>query len=66
MEIFIEFISSLGAIGWALILLCALIIINLRKIIRLRSPLDSPQHKAWRKAGGTTKADHLESNDIEI
>lgn len=66
MEGLIEFISSLGAVGWGLILLCALILINLGKIIRLRSPLDSPQHKAWRKAGGTTKADHLENNDIEI
>lgn len=62
----VEFFSSLGVIGWVLFVLCILLLINLGKIFRLRSPLDSQQHKSWRSTGGITKADHLEQNDKEI
>lgn len=71
MDSFIEFFKSLGIIGWVLLALCVLILFNLRKIIRLRSPLDSQQHKAWRDNegemhGSRTKPAHLETKDKEI
>jgi len=67
----LEFFGSLSLFGWFLLGLCILFLFNIRKIIRLRSPLDSQQHKSWRETqgsidGGNTKADHLEKKDKEI
>ena len=47
-----EFMSSLGLIGYLVIGVLGLAIWNLRKLWKLRTPLDSPQHKAWRRNGG--------------
>jgi len=44
----IEFIGSLGVFGWILIALCILLLLNLRKILQLRSPLDSKDHDFWK------------------
>ena len=56
----IEFISSLGLIGYFVIIVAVLGLWNLRKLIFLRSPLDSQQHKLWRGTGGGTPPDHLD------
>jgi len=66
MDGIIEFLGSLGIVGWLLLILCVLIIFNLRKILRLRSPLDTPQHKLWRNSDVETKADHLDKKDIDF
>lgn len=58
-----DFIYSLGVIGYVIIILLIVLIWNIRGIIFLRSPLDSQQHKIWRETGGTTKADHLENTE---
>ena len=55
----IEFIQSLGIVGYIVLGIVALALWNLRKLITLRSPLDSQQHKNWRATGGTTPPDHL-------
>lgn len=49
-----EFISSLGVIGYFLIGVLGL------ALWKLRSPLDSPQHKAWRNMGGLEHPDYLD------
>ena len=63
-------LQSLSIVGWVLLMLCVLILLNLRKIIRLRSPLDSQQHREWRDDvsgmhGSRTTAEHLENKDKE-
>ena len=70
MEGLLEFFKSLGVLGWVLVALCVLVLLNLKKIIWLRSPLDSQKHREWRDdiggmSGSTTKADHLENEDKE-
>lgn len=59
----IEFIQSLGVVGYFVIGVLVLALWNLRKLITLRSPLDSQQHKNWRATGGTTRPDHLPHTD---
>ena len=67
MQEFVEFINSLSLTGYILIGLIVLILINLKKIITLRSPLDSWQHKLWKDTGGAgEKAEHLDPKDKEI
>ena len=67
MQEFVEFINSLRLTGNILIGLIVLILINLKKIITLRSPLDSWQHKLWKDTGGAgDKAEHLDPKDKEI
>jgi hypothetical protein len=67
MQGFIEFVSSLSMTGYILIGIVILILLNLKKIVLLRSPLDSWQHKLWKDTGGAgDKAEHLESKDKEI
>ncbi|WP_375280922.1 hypothetical protein [Pseudooctadecabacter sp.] len=56
----IEFFTSLGLIGYFVIIVAVLGLWNLRKLIFLRSALDSQQHKLWRRTGGGTPPDHLE------
>jgi len=67
-----EFFGSLGFMGWCLIALCVLLLVNLAKLVRLRSPLDSQEHRLWkydratRHPGRTQrpmKLDHLEKKD---
>jgi len=55
----IEFFASLGIIGYFVIAVVILGLWNLRKLITLRSPLDSQQHKTWRGTGGAGDPDHL-------
>lgn len=55
----IEFFQSLGVIGYFVVVVLVLGLWNLRKLIKLRSPLDSQQHKNWRNTGGTAPPDHL-------
>jgi hypothetical protein len=67
MQGFIEFVSSLSMTGYILIGIVILILLNLKKIVLLRSPLDSWQHKLWKDTGGAgDKAEHLEPKDKEI
>jgi hypothetical protein len=67
MQGFIEFVSSLSMTGYILIGIVILILLNLKKIVLLRSPLDSWQHKLWKDTGGAgDKAEHLESIGKEI
>lgn len=49
MNVVFEFFSSLGLVGWFVIILLALILLNIRSIFRLSSPLDSQDHKNWRE-----------------
>lgn len=58
----VEFLASLSALGWIVIGVVLLGLWNVRKLIFLRSPLDSPQHKGWREAPGT-RPDHLDPDD---
>ncbi len=46
-----EFMSSLGLIRYLVIGVLELAIWNLRKLWKLRTPIDSPQHKAWQRNG---------------
>ena len=55
-----EFMSSLGLIRYLVIGVLELAIWNLRKLWKLRTPLDSPQHKAWQRNGGFDHPDHLD------
>mgnify|MGYP001296913920 CR=1 FL=1 len=55
-----EFISSLGLIGYLLIGVLGLAIWNLRKLWKLHTPLDSPQHKAWPRSHECDHQDHLD------
>ncbi len=56
-----EFLGSLGVIGYVLIALVILCLWNLRRIIFLKSPLDSQQHKNWRQMGvDMDDPDHLD------
>ena len=61
----LEFFGSLGVIGWIVLILVILTVVNIRKILVLRSPLDSQDQKLWREKageiGGPTKPKHLES-----
>ena len=67
MQGFIEFVSSLSMTGYILIGIVILILLNLKKIVLLRSPLDSWQHKLWKDTGGAgDRAEHLEPKDKEI
>jgi len=59
----VEFLSSIGILGYLIIGILILFVANLRGIISLRSPLDSQQHKIWRATGGVTKPDHLERKE---
>jgi len=56
----IEFVSSLGLIGYIVLFVIVLCLFNLKKLIFLKSPLDSQQHKLWRRVGAETNPDHLE------
>lgn len=56
-----DFFQSLGLFGYVILAFVALLIWNLKKLIKLRTPLDSQQHKIWRATGGTTAPDHLEN-----
>ena len=64
MSAVIEFFSSLSALGWLVFIIVVLILINLRKILFLKSPLDSQDHKHWREKitdmSIAADADHLE------
>jgi len=62
----LAFLSSLSLLGWVLVVLCILVIFNFAKILRLRSPLDSEQHKSWRSTGDINKAGHLEKKYKDI
>jgi len=57
----IEFLASLGPFGVFVVAVLALCLLNLRKLIRLRTPLDSTQHRLWKWSGGIGKPDHLEA-----
>jgi len=58
----IEFISSLGLVGYVVLIVVILCLFNLKKIIFLKSPLDSQQHKLWRSVGSEPNPDHLDKN----
>jgi len=59
----IEFVQSLSLTGYILIGICVLLLLNLRKLITLRSPLDSWQHTLWKRTGGAgERPAHLESD----
>lgn len=58
----LSFIQSLGIIGYIVLGIIILSVWNLKKLLFLRSPLDSQQHKLWRATGGTTRPDHLPEN----
>ncbi len=58
----IEFFQSLGIVGYFVIIVVVLGLWNLKKLIFLKSPLDSQQHKNWKATGGVTKPDHLLHN----
>ena len=64
MDILIEFFQSLGLIGYIVLGFIILFLINLKKIITLRSPLDSWQHRTFQQTGGAMKPDHLEKKYI--
>ncbi|MDG0988807.1 MAG: hypothetical protein P8H36_01520 [Yoonia sp.] len=55
----IAFFQSLGVVGYFVVIVVVLGLWNLKKLIFLRSPLDSQQHKSWRRSGGIGKPDHL-------
>ena len=55
-----EFLMSLGLLGYISLAVALLAIWNLRKLWKFRSPLGSPQHKAWRNMGGRDHPDHLD------
>ena len=59
MDTIIEFVQSLGLIGYVVLGICFLCLIRLKKILTLRSPLDSWQHRAYQRTGGAMKPDHL-------
>jgi len=59
----LDFIGSLGVIGYFVVIVLALCIWNIRKLFKLRTPLDSIQHKMWRNTGGAGGADHLENGN---
>ena len=61
LEMVLEFFRSLGLIGYVVLTVLILALLNIRKLIFHRSPLDSQQHKAWRATGGATNPDHLEN-----
>ena len=59
----IAFFQSLGLFGYILLAIVALLLWNARRLIFLRSPLDSQQHKNWRGSvdeGVYTNPDHLD------
>lgn len=73
METVLDFFSSLSVVGWFVVILCVLLLLNLpgivRGIVRLRSRLDSQEHRLWKqdrinripeRTKGTMKLDHLE------
>ena len=60
-----EFLQSLGIFGYIILGVLALLIWNIRKIIFLRSPLDSQQHKLWRATQGGTEPDHLTKKSVD-
>ena len=58
-----EFMTSLGLIGYLVIGVLGLATWTLREMWKLRTPLGSPKHKAWRKSGGfdhPVLPDHLD------
>lgn len=61
LELVLEFFRSLGVIGYVVLTVLVLALLNIKKLILLRSPLDSQQHRNWRATGGTTNPDHLEN-----
>lgn len=66
MSALVDFFQSLSTLGYIVIALVALCVWNLKSLMRLRSPLDSWQHKIWRSTCGETPPDHLEQRDKEI
>lgn len=61
-----EFIYPLGAVGCFVIGFLFLCLWNFRKLLFLRSPLDSQQHELWRSAEGTTPPDHLNTDKMDF
>jgi hypothetical protein len=61
----LEFFTSLGVFGYILLAIIAVCLINIKKIVLLRSPLDSEQHKIWRSTGGVSRPDHLDDTPSE-
>lgn len=57
----LEFFTSLGIVGYFVVAVVVLGLWNLKKLIFLRSPLDSQQHKLWRRTGGVGSPDHLKT-----
>jgi len=56
----LEFVQSLGLFGYVVIAIVVLALLNIRKLIWLNSPLDSQEHKNWKRTGAITPPDHLE------
>jgi len=64
MDQIVEFVQSLGLIGYVVIGIVFLCILNIKKIMTLRSPLDSWQHRAFQRTGGVMNPDHLDKKYI--
>jgi len=64
MDILVEFFQSLGLVGYIILGFCILFLINIKKIITLRSPLDSWQHRTFQQTGGAMNPDHLDKKYI--
>ncbi|MCV3273398.1 hypothetical protein [Roseobacter sinensis] len=61
----VDFFQSLGLTAYLILAVLVLVLWNIKKLILLRSPLDSQQHRTWRATGGTTRPDHLENSDLD-
>lgn len=57
----LEFFQSLGVIGYVVMIVLVLALLNIKKLIVFRSPLDSRQHKTGRATGGAMNPDQAES-----
>lgn len=64
MDVIYEFIQSLGVIGYIVIGIVLLCLFNLRKLLTLKSPLDSWQHRAFQRTGGVMNPEHLDREYI--
>ena len=62
MDLLIEFVKSLSLTAYVLIGFCVAILFNLKKLLTLRSPLDTWQHRFWKNMGGADKPEHIERN----
>lgn len=58
----LEFLQSLSLFGVLALVIVVLGLFYLKKLIFLRSPLDSEQHKLWRRTGGVGRPDHLDQS----